>query len=245
MAGWISISAKRTQCIDMTHLSAYQEEDAIGPLQRDEAIALFGIIRTLRPQTVVEFGFRHGHSAFNFLCALDADARLYSYDIDTESSARAIEELLFDKRFAFVPKSQIDFDPSDIDYRSIDFVFFDASHQLTENVTTFQLVLPCLRCDAIIAIHDTGLWEKSHFSQAQTDFVRTSRGVWVTETLYSHQPDERAFVNWISLHHPEFGAVHFHSTNTLRHGLSLLQRQGRLTNVATPNESCGEASTLA
>ena len=30
----------------MSHLLSYREDDTVGPLQRDEAIALFGIIRT-------------------------------------------------------------------------------------------------------------------------------------------------------------------------------------------------------
>ena len=30
----------------MSHLLTYREDDAVGPLQRDEAIALFGVIRT-------------------------------------------------------------------------------------------------------------------------------------------------------------------------------------------------------
>ena len=30
----------------MSHLLTYREDDAVGPLQRDGAIALFGIIRT-------------------------------------------------------------------------------------------------------------------------------------------------------------------------------------------------------
>ena len=37
------------------------------------------------------------------------------------------------------------------------------------------------------------------------------------------------FVNWILDTYPAFQAVHFHSMQTLRHGLSLLQQNRRLS----------------
>jgi hypothetical protein len=51
---------------------------------------------------------------------------------------------------------------------------------------------------------------------------------WVTEDLYAHQRDERQFVNWVTSEYHDFGAIHFHSTRTLRHGFTLLQRQAPL-----------------
>jgi predicted O-methyltransferase YrrM len=231
--GCISILIRRTQSIGISHLLSYVNKNALGPLQRDEAIALFGIVKTLCPKTIVEFGFFHGHSAFNFLCALEPDARLYSYDISLDSAMRAKEELSFDHRLTFIHKSQADFNPSDIDHRPIDFVFFDAAHDLALNIETFKRIVHCLAPGAIIAIHDTGLWQKSHFSHAQTRVVETAtHGRWITNNLYAHQPEERAFVNWIVSHQSHFGAIHFHSINTLRHGFSLLQLQLPLPNAA-------------
>ena len=142
--------------IGMSHLLTYREDDAVGPLQRDEAIALFGIIRTLRPETVVEFGFFHGHSAFNFLQALPPDARLFSYDIDTDSARRAETEFHFDPRLTFIGKSQTAFEPEDLAGRKIDFAFFDAAHELDLNQETFRRILPHLAAEATIAVHDTG-----------------------------------------------------------------------------------------
>lgn len=192
---------------------------------------MFGIVRTLRPKTVVEFGFFHGHSAFNFLCALDPDAKLFSYDVGEESAVRARRELSFDKRLTFHHKSQTAFKAEDIEHRLIDFVFLDAAHELGLNVETFNLLLPSLAPGAVIAIHDTGLWKKSFFSDAQAQLVKEGRhGRWVTEDLYAHQPEEREFVDWILANHPDFAAVHLHSQNTLRHGFSLFQRASRLSN---------------
>lgn len=229
IVGGLSVLTRRTRPAGMSHLLSYCDEDAIGPLQRDEAIALFGIVKTLRPETVVEFGFFHGHSAFNFLQSLPPDSRLFSYDIDDESARRARDEFGFDPRFTFLAKSQTDFDPQDIGGRRIDFVFFDAAHELDLNTTTFGKILPHLADDAVIAIHDTGLWHRDWLTPLHEQFIREMPGEWVDESHYAHQPGEREFVDWITATHPEFAALHFHSSRTLRHGFSLLQRQRRLS----------------
>lgn len=230
--GLSSITLGRTQSIGISHLQSYMEEGAVGPLQRDEALALFGIVRALRPLTVVEFGFFHGHSAFNFLCALSEDARLYSYDVDDESAKRARSEMGFDPRLTFIHKSQTDFSPDDIHRLKIDFVFFDAAHLLRLNTETFSKTLPHLSPSAIVAVHDTGLWDKRYLKEVHHDHIKANGSTWITPDLCAHQPEEREFVDWILNMHPQFGAIHFHSTNTLRHGFSLIQRQCRLEDNA-------------
>lgn len=229
IVGFFSILLGRTQGMGMSHLLAYRENDAIGPLQRDEAIALFGIVRTVRPKTVVEFGFFHGHSAFNFLQALPADARLFSYDIDVDSIRRAMTEFNFDRRFTFIGKSQTEFAHEDIGNREIDFAFFDAAHELELNIETFKRIVPHLAPEAMVAVHDTGLWHRAHFAPIHETFTREYPGMWKSGDLYAHQPGERAFIDWIVAEHPEFSAIHFHSTGTLRHGFSLLQQKRSLS----------------
>ncbi len=226
--GFFSVLTGRTGGIGMSHLLSYRENDAIGPLQRDEAVALFGIIRTLRPQVVVEFGFFHGHSAFNFLRAMPDDAELFSYDIDADSINRAATEFTFDRRFNFIGRSQTDFDPADVGNRKIDFVFFDAAHELELNTATFGKMVDHLSPGAMVAVHDTGLWHRKDFAAIHETFAREMPGVWETEDLYAHQPGERDFIDWIVSRHPEFTAIHFHTTGTLRHGFTLLQRKRSL-----------------
>ncbi len=230
LVGCASILIGRTKGMGISHLLSYRENDAIGPLQRDEAIALFGIIRSLRPKVVVEFGFFHGHSAFNFLRSLPEDGRLYSYDIDPDSIRRAQREFTFDRRFTFIGKSQTDFDPADIGHQKIDFAFFDAAHELDLNQETFARIAPHLAPEGMIAVHDTGLWHRDHFAPIHQQFEREMPGEWLTEKLYAHQPGERRFIDWILSQNPGFSAIHFHSTGTLRHGFSLLQRSRSLSN---------------
>jgi len=101
----------RADASDVSHLAAYAETDALGPLQRDEALLLYGAIRALRPQTVVEIGFYRGRSAFNFLRALDHDARLYAFDIDPQSETLASELFGHDERLRFALRSQVVWTP--------------------------------------------------------------------------------------------------------------------------------------
>ena len=76
-----------------------------------------------------------------------------------------------------------------------------------------------------MAVHDTGLWPREYFAPIHKEFERGMPGEWVTDKLYAHQPGERRFIDWILSEYPEFTAIHFHSTGTLRHGFSLLQRK--------------------
>lgn len=224
LVGWASVLAGRTQPLRLAHLISYEDEGAIGPLQQDEAVALFGIVRTLRPRTVVEFGFFHGHSAFNFLMALPEEALLASYDVDDDSAERARVEFSGLKGFRFLHKSQDAFDPGDVDGRSLDFVFFDAAHHLDLNQRTFEKILPYLSPRAMIAIHDTGVWNPEFFKEVHRSFVKEMPTRTNAEGHCIHQPGEREFVEWIRAEHPEFQAIHLHSVGTLRHGLTLLQK---------------------
>lgn len=202
----------------LSHLR-YFVEYAAGPIQRDEALLLYALVKTVDPKTIVEFGFLAGHSSTNFLKAMSSHARLYSYDIADFSmqSARRIR----DERFRFVFKSQADFDCSDVDNRLVDLVFFDGSHDFHLNVLTFEKVRMCLSERAFIIVHDTGAWygDMKGFQTPEGYFIdgSTSRG-------YIHRPDERKFVNYIRENMADFDQIHLHSVYKFRHGLTVLQR---------------------
>jgi cephalosporin hydroxylase len=224
--GLASILSGKTTPVGTSHLNSYLDAKAIGPLQQSEALLLFAIVKTTIPMTIVEFGFHHGHSAFNFLQAMRPDARLYSYDISVESRKIAKSEFVSDCRFHFIHKSQADFLPSDIDNRPIDFVFFDAAHHLGLNCQTFNSVHPLLTEDSIVCIHDTGVWKKKHFLEIHSTVSQAGgKKSWLDENTYAHQNDERIFVNWILETYPDYQAVHFHAEQCIRHGLSILQQK--------------------
>jgi predicted O-methyltransferase YrrM len=220
----------RRDALDTTHLHAFHEGgEVIGPLQRDEALVLFALVRAVRPRTIVEFGFDQGRSAFNFLRALDADGRVYSFDVRDEPARLA--EALFggDERLRFVRKSQAAFEPADVDGRPVDLVLLDASHDLALNQETLRRVLPTLAPQAILAVHDTGTVTRAALTprqQAEADAGWSRQ--WVADDEFEHQPGERATVNWLRAEHPEFAQIHLHTLRVPRWGLTLLQRSGHL-----------------
>lgn len=221
-------SKRRSDAPDLAHLAFY-EETVLGPVQRDEALLLHSLVRLVRPQTIVEIGFLRGHSAFNFLRALDAEGRLYSFDIDPACADVARERFGSDPRFVFQIRSQTALTLQDIDGHLADLVFIDASHDLALNQETFERLIPLLAPNAIVAIHDTGTVPRTLFPPWH--WLLDTREGWVGDE-YEGQPDERAFVNWLLEYHSEFSQVHLHSRRTIRCGLTFLQRSAPLARPA-------------
>jgi methyltransferase family protein len=188
------------------------------------------MIKATRPKTLVEFGFLRGHSALNFLLAMDADATLYSFDVEpvAEDAARGLS--VRDTRLRFGLKSQDEITAEDVDGRPIDFAFFDASHDLATNQRTFARIEDLLARRALIAVHDTGAWarDRIQLSPKAIGYTEENPDYWLPSGDFAHRPDERRFVNWIGEQRPRFNQIHFHSDSTLRHGLTLLQAGGPL-----------------
>jgi predicted O-methyltransferase YrrM len=214
--------------IRLAHLGFYREESAFGPIQREEALLLAAVVRVLRPRTIVEFGFGLGFSALNFLEAMTPDARLYSYDLNPPSRDIAKWAFAGEPRFTYLHKSQTDFDPVDIEGGPIDLCFIDASHVLELNQKTWRRIAPCLAPSALVAVHDTGTWHRKHFNPATAVHAAQKPDGWLDADVFQPHREEREFVNWVCVQHDGWTAVHLHTTATLRHGLSLLQRVGAL-----------------
>lgn len=216
---------------DISHLTVFSEV-ADGPVQREEALLLYSLLRVVRPRTVVEIGFLNGLSALNFLCGLDADARLYSFDSDETCAARARDLFDHDPRLTFRIRSQTELTPDDIDGREADFVFLGASHELDLNRETVRRLLPLMAPDAILAVHDTGTVPRP-FVLPGHDWLESESG-WIDDER-EVMPDERAFLNWLLDEHPEFSQVHFHSRRTVRCGITVLQRSAPLPRPPEPD----------
>lgn len=202
----------------LNHLQFFKEF-SVGPIQRDEALLLYAVVKTVDPKTILEFGFLEGHSSINFLNAMASDAMLYSYDISDASMQKASK--IYDQRFRFIFKSQADFEWPDVDNRLIDLVFFDASHDFPLNVVTFEKVKECLSESALIIVHDTGVWYGGPKGLRTPDghFEDGSIG-----TGYIHQPGERKFVNYVRANAGIFNQIHLHSTTKFMHGITILQK---------------------
>jgi predicted O-methyltransferase YrrM len=226
----LSGSFFRRGTVDTSHLLAFREGwDAIGPVQRDEAFALFGVLRAVRPQTVVEFGFDDGRSAFNALRALDATARLYAYDVGDHAADAARALFAHEPLLTFLRKSQADFEPADVDHRPVEFVLLDASHDFALNRETLRRLVPALAPGAIVAIHDTGTVHRSADPASRFPAAANRASPqWITPDEFEQHPGERATVNWLRAEYPDFSCVHLHTHRVPRWGLTLLQRGSSL-----------------
>ena len=195
----------------------------------DEAILLYGMVKSLRPKTLVEFGMGHGPSSTNFLKALDQDARMYTYDIEIlNKNAPAFN----DSRFKFIPRSQTEFNPDDFENRIIDFAYLDNGHFFEKEKVLFPKLILQMSKSGIIVIHDTGL----HVD----DIVKTNPCSCDFEGLCGvlHCAPERQFVNWILDNYPEWQVINIHSFIVYRHGLTILQRKYKLSVEETEKNKC-------
>lgn len=223
----------------IAHLKLF-EEATLGPVQREEALMLTGLVRVLRPRTIVEIGFLYGHSALNFLRAMDADARLFSFDIDPRLEDQAYKLFGHDPRFVFRCRSQTAIRAADLQGCPADFVFLDASHDADLNRETFERLLPLMAPRAIFAVHDTGAVARALVPEGHPCLALQER--WAGDE-YEGEPGERAFVNRVLDEHPEFAQVHLHSHRTLRAGITLLQRSAPLARPSLAREGLLSART--
>lgn len=177
----------------------------LGKIQSQDELLIQAIIKMTCPLKLVELGYLNGYSTGIILNAMRDDATLVSYDNTTYSKTD-------DPRFTFKCLSQEDYEED-----NIDFIFFDASHDLTLNQNTFKKVYPTLNEGAIIVVHDTGLWDK---------LIQDVGGKWI-DCGYAHRPGEREFVNWL---HDTYGlqTIHFHTLKETRHGITILQKYIKL-----------------
>jgi hypothetical protein len=68
-----------------------------------------------------------------------------------------------------------------------------------------------------------------------TDFGRRL-GRWIDKEQYQQSLADRLFVNRLLQKHPDFSRVHLHSSNTLRNGITLLQKSAPLDTGSDPEE---------
>ena len=183
----------------------------LGPLLKEDAAVLQGIIRATSPKTLVEFGYFRGDSARAMLSVMEDDAILHSYD-NTQSPN------ISDTRFRFHHESQDAIEG----IQNIDFVFLDASHDLELNKKTFLKIKDCMSPKAILAIHDTGTWIGGNIFNAEMGMAN-AKGEWI------HCPDEIRFVNWLADEFPQWHQIHLHSSRSVRHGITILQKFEKLS----------------
>jgi protein-L-isoaspartate O-methyltransferase len=196
----------------LSHLTQPETQAVLGPIQDDEALLLYSIVRGMRLKRILEIGGLSGYSATNFLAALPADGVVYTVDINPVTSRDRV-------RHRTLCKDAHVLDAADVDTRPLDMVFFDC-HVYDAQMALFHRLRDqgIITDRTVLALHDTN----THPYQVVPWAYETADG-WV------HQPVERRMLNeFVEM---GYHALCLHTQNAVhsaqfpyRHGVSVLQK---------------------
>jgi len=209
---------------DLSHLTQPPAQSVGGPVQDDEALLLYSVVRTLRLRRILEIGGLSGYSARNFLRAVawDVDTAVYTVDINPVQS-QAPNHFTICRDAALI-------DAADLHDQPLDLVFFDCHVYDAQMNLYVRLVNRGLIHDrTIIALHDTGLHATKNCDHAYP--IREDDGV----AGFVHQVVERRMVNVLR---QQFGYDAFCANLDVRrnderlpyrHGITLMKKFSTLS----------------
>lgn len=198
---------------DLDHLTQPNHQSVMGPIQDDEALLLYALIRCMRLKYVLEIGGQSGYSARNFCKAVGPDGFVWTVEKDNflkpvaqNHSVVVCDAAYFDTRAFLNP---------------IDLVFFDchdfyAQMRLLERLEAGKLIAD----ETLLVLHDTNL-HTANFTGWSTP--NPDGAGWI------HQQAERQMVSELTA--KGWSPLHVHSRLSrhdeampYRHGLSILSR---------------------
>jgi predicted O-methyltransferase YrrM len=167
---------------NLSHLTQDTGQIVKGPIQDDEALFLYSIIRTSRLNRILEIGGLSGYSAKNFLEALkynsDNSNILYTCDINPVPILASNHKVII--------KNALHLTPQDLDNLPIDMIFFDCHDFVQLQIYKHLVKKNIITDNTILALHDTNL----HYApyDMQGPYIEEDEG-------YAHQPVERSMTN--------------------------------------------------
>lgn len=206
---------------DFSHLTQPLNQNVPGgPIQDDEALLLYAVVRTMRVRRVLEIGGQSGYSARNFLQAMSWEGEgtvLYTVDVNPVTSLAP--------NHITICKDAAKLDESDVGNQPLDLVFFDC-HVLNAQMDLFVRFVNrgLINDSTVIALHDTNLHPVKRADWAYP--IRDTDGT----CGYVHQDVERKMVNTL---HKEFGYDAFCAHTDMRrsderlharHGVTLMKK---------------------
>jgi hypothetical protein len=198
---------------NLSHLTQNSDQNVLGPIQDDEALFLYSLIKVTRIKNIVELGAQSGYSAKNFIEALDKKGTVISLDIDPCPK--------FSDNHITIIKNVKDIVDEDIPFE-IDLLFFDC-HDLEASKIFYEKMKNSNKItnNTIIVLHDTN----SHPFNIGWSYK--------IEDKWIHQPVERKLVNF--LHDEGWDGIVFHTKNEIhnselpfRHGLTIMKKFEKL-----------------
>lgn len=170
---------------DLSHLTQSTKQDVLGPIQDDEALFLYSIIRGMRLKRILEIGGLNGYSALNFLRAVD----------HTESDTTTVYTVDFinvpkqAENHKVIAKNAVHLTLEDVDNKPIDMIFFDCHDAIQIQIYKKLLDAGIITEETIIALHDTCLHYEPYNPTNSKMYIKEEEG-------YVHQEIERLMVNF-------------------------------------------------
>jgi len=199
---------------NLSHLTQNASQEVLGPIQDDEALLLYSIIRTMRIHNIIEIGGLSGYSAKNFSEAI-IDGKIYTVDINPVPKI-ADNHIVLTKNCQLIDKNDI---PD-----KIDMIFFDA-HVYQEQIDLYNTLKnnDIIDDDVILSFHDTNLHP---YKTVDWSYYLEKQQGWC------HQPVERKLVEYFK--QLGFDALCFHTkleehTIPFRHGVTIMKKYRTLS----------------
>jgi predicted O-methyltransferase YrrM len=198
---------------NLSHLTQKEDQNVSGPIQDDEALFLYSIIKGMRLNRILEIGGLSGYSAKNFLAAMDkVDGVLYTVDINPVPKLQ--------NNHIVITKNAFNLTSDDVHSKPIDLIFFDCHDMVQMDIYHKFVKEGIINDSTILSLHDTNL----HYAPYQHcgKFVEKENG-------YAHQPVERKMTNLFK----ELGydIFNLHTTQDkhnkdfpVRHGLTVCRK---------------------
>ena len=219
---------------NLDHLT--QSNTAVfGPIQDDEALLLYSLIRCMGLKYVVEVGGLHGYSARNFIKAIGDDGMVITIDKAVSQHQHEVNKTLKNinlKNYSLIEADVNDVPPEALNLPRIDLLFFDAHHLDAQMSFFYKCLDSNLITDrTIIVLHDTGTRKiKLHNNDVHlNDVEHNSNYGYYSQGLEA----ERKMANiFLSLGYSPF---HISANNEdlpsyieFRHGLTILHKKYEL-----------------
>jgi len=96
----------------------------------------------------------------------------------------------------------------------------DGAHDYQIMIDTFKAIESSLSENSLVVVHDTGLHYHFYDNQNKTLVARNEP--------FQHCDQDRKFINWVRDNYPQFSQVNCHTNQTIRHGMTILQKSEKL-----------------
>jgi predicted O-methyltransferase YrrM len=142
-------------------------DEAFGSVMPGEAQLLYGIVRAMKPEIVLELGTAYGYSTLHLAqgCKDNGLGKVYTIEIDEKRYNAAIQnaeevELTDWIKFHRIPPNEL----------AIDLAFLDAVHRANDIIEYLEYIKPRLSQGGIVVVHDP-LWD-DHLRAAAPDWQK-------------------------------------------------------------------------